>query len=274
MLKCFKNGILTTGGNMKLLILMLSVLVVSGCKPTAKDIEKVLSENPDLVFKVIEDNPEKFIKSAQTAARKARPGNQGPSPEVAMEEEFKNPKTPQVEDSRVLGSSSAPITIVEYTDLECPFCSRGKNTILEVMKMYEGKVKVVLKHLPLPMHNNAKSAAQYYEAIAKTHSLEKAHKWSEEIFKTQGEFRKGDAASFYDTTAKKLKLDVKKVKATLKDEKALAEIDARIQSDMEEARRFGFQGTPGYLINGVSLKGAYPLPNFKQVIDRHLSAQK
>lgn len=258
---------------MKYVLFMLAALSMVGCsKMTAEDLEKILKEKPELVFNVIENNPEKFLKAAQTAARKIRPP-QG-APEENIEEEFKNPKSPEIVVTRILGKQEAPILIVEYTDLECPFCSRGKTTMAEVLKAYGDQVKVVMKHLPLPMHPHARPGAQYFEAIVKVAGLEKAHQWSEEIFKAQGEFRKGEPEKFFDTTAKKVKVDPKKVKAVLQDEKQLQEIDGIINADMEEARKFGFQGTPGYLINGVSLRGAYPLPMFKQVIDRHLQGKK
>lgn len=263
---------------MKKLIMVMALLglTAAGCskKPTAEDIGEVLKASPDIVFQLMEDNPEKFIKSAQNAARKARPQQAGPMEN--LEAELKNPKQPQIDESLLVGAKDAPITIVEYTDHECPFCARGAGTLSELLKMYDGKVKILIKHLPLPMHPHARLAAQYYEAVKKVSGVAKAHEWSMAIFKSQDKFRQGpaDVDKFLDATAKEVKVDAKKVRGVLKDKKALAEIDAQINADTEEAQKFGFQGTPGFLINGVSLKGAYPVPMFKQVIDRVLSAQK
>lgn len=259
----------------KLIGLMALVLMMVGCNKstTKEDVEKILSDNPDILFKVMENNPDKFIQTAQNAARKARPQpGQGREDEQAqLEAEFKNPKNPQVEESRLVGSKDAPITIVEYTDLQCPFCARGAATLSELVKMYEGKVKIVIKHLPLPMHPQAKPAAAYYEAIALSTSPAKAYEWGNEVFKKQNELKGPELDKFMDSVAKGLKIDVKKVRATLKSK--ATEIEDRITADTQEAQQYGFQGTPGFLINGVSLRGAYPLPMFKQIIDRHLSSQ-
>jgi protein-disulfide isomerase len=256
----------------KMIGVMALVLLTVGCtKTTSQDVEKILLDNPDILFKVMENNPEKFIKTAQNAARKAGPqGRGGEQDEMAqMEAEFKSPKQAEIQEARVVGPKDAPITIVEYTDLQCPFCARGAATLSEISKMYEGKVKVVIKHLPLPMHPQAKPAAAYYEAISMSAGVEQAHAWSYEVFKQQNKLQGPDWDKFMDSVAKGLKIDVKKVRATLKSK--ATEIEDQIQADAMEAQKFGFQGTPGFLINGVSLRGAYPVPMFKQVIDRHLN---
>ena len=71
-------------------------------------------------------------------------------------------------------------------------------------------------------------------------------------------------------TAKKLGVDMKKLSTDLKDESIMK----RIAADMDEAKKFNMSGTPGFIINGVSLRGAYPFPEFKQIIDQHLSTLK
>jgi protein-disulfide isomerase len=255
----------------KVIGLMAVMAMMAGCnKVTSQDVEKILNDNPDIVFKVMENNPEKFIKSAQTAARKAHPQPGGEQDEQAqIEAEFKNPKVAEIQEARLVGPKDAPITIVEYTDLQCPFCARGAATLTELSKMYDGKVKLLIKHLPLPMHPQAKPAATYYQAVAMTAGEAKAHDWSFEIFKNQQKLQGPEADKVFDATAKALKIDLKKVHAAMKAK--ATEIEDQIQADTAEAQKFGFQGTPGFLINGVSLRGAYPLPMFKQIIDRHLS---
>jgi protein-disulfide isomerase len=73
-----------------------------------------------------------------------------------------------------------------------------------------------------------------------------------------------------EDAAKKAGADLKKLEKDLNSEA----ITKRIEADMEEARKFNFSGTPGFLINGVSLRGAYPFSEFKDIIDRHLKAAK
>ncbi|MFN9066084.1 MAG: DsbA family protein, partial [Bdellovibrionales bacterium] len=145
-----------------------------------------------------------------------------------------------------------------------PFCSRGYNTVKQVMAEYKDQVRIVFKHLPLDFHPLAMPAAQYFEAIAKQdHS--KAEKFHDLIFQNQNELKTKKEA-FLKESAKKVGANMTQLEKDLKDEGIMA----RIQKDMEEARKFNITGTPGFIINGVSLRGAYPFPEFKEIIDRHL----
>ena len=136
----------------------------------------------------------------------------------------------------------------------------------QVLAEYPNDVKIVFKHLPLDFHPKALPAAKMFEAIAlQDHA--KAEKFHDLVFENQGELQAKGENLFKELT-KKVGADLNKVQAAMKDEK----ITKRITTDMEEARKFNFSGTPGYLINGVSLKGAYPFAAFKEIIDRHLAS--
>jgi protein-disulfide isomerase len=114
----------------------------------------------------------------------------------------------------------------------------------------------------------AMPAAKYFEAIAlQDHS--KAEKFYNEIFNNQGDLRSKKEGALKDA-AKKVGADLKRLEKDLNSET----VTKRIQADMEEARKFNFSGTPGFIINGVSLRGAYPFPEFKAIIDRHLKTTK
>lgn len=258
---------------MKTLIFALAgiAFMLSACAPNAKQLKEVIEKDPSIVFAAIEKDPEKFIEVVNKAAREAQSkGAEKAAQEESTkrDEEFKNPLKPVIDESRAIaGSASAPITIVEYSDFECPYCSRGFQTVNEVKKAYGDKVRLVFKHLPLEFHPKAMPAAKYFEAIARQ-SAEKAYKWHDLIFENQAELRaKGEA--FMKDSAKKVGADLKKIEKDLQDSKLMD----RINADMEEAKKFGFSGTPGFLINGVSLRGAYPFPEFKTIIDRHLGTK-
>lgn len=259
---------------MKKLIGILSLIglvATIGCTPSASQLKKAVEENPEIVFGAIEKNPAKFIevvnKAARDAQMAAREGEQKEE-ETRIEEEFKNPKVAKLDAAVIFGNKNAPITIVEYSDFECPYCSRGFETVKQVEKEYGDKVRIIFKHLPLDFHPLAMPAAKWFEAIAKQdHS--KAEKFHDEIFSNQRDFKAG-GEKFLEKAAKKVGADVAKVKKDIESEA----VKAKIAADMEEAKAFGFSGTPGFLINGVSLRGAYPFPEFKKIIDRHLSSQK
>jgi protein-disulfide isomerase len=241
---------------------------LSACAPSPKQLKEAVEKDPSIVFVAIEKDPEKFIEVVNKAARDAQ---QKGAEKAAQEEgkkrdeEFANPLKPEIEEGRAIeGPKEAKITIVEYSDFECPYCSRGYQTIKEVMKAYPGQIRFVFKHLPLDFHPKAMPAAKYFEAIARQ-SSEKAYKFHDMIFENQSELRsKGEA--FMKEVAKKVGADMKKLDKDLNDPKLMD----RIKADMEEAKKFDFSGTPGFIINGVSLRGAYPFSEFKAIIDRHL----
>lgn len=247
-------------------------LAISACAPSAKQLKEAVEKDPSIVFAAIEKDPAKFIEVVNKAAQDAqRVGaeKQQEEEKKSREAEFANPLKPEIDETRVIfGKKDAPVTIVEYSDFQCPYCGRGYQTVKQVLKEYDGKVRVIFKHLPLDFHPMALPAAKYFEAIAKQ-SHEKAEKFHDMVFENQGMLKdKGEA--YFDEVAKKIGADVKKAKADAKSE----EIAKRIEADTEEAKKFNISGTPGFIINGVSLRGAYPFPAFKEIIDQHLNSKK
>lgn len=248
--------------------LALTAFALSACAPSASQLKQAIESDPSIVFVAIEKDPEKFIEVVNAAAQNAQKRAQ----EKAMEdetkkrdEEFANPLKAEIQSDRVIfGKKDAPITIVEYSDFECPYCSRGFQTVKQVQKEYGDKVRIVFKHLPLDFHPKALPAAKYFEALARQ-GHDKAEKLHDAIFENQGRL-KSDGEKYLNEVAKKLGADMNKLKKDLADESIMK----RIEADMEEAAKFGISGTPGFLINGVSLRGAYPASEFKAIIDRHL----
>ena len=89
------------------------------------------------------------------------------------------------------------------------------------------------------------------------------------IFESQAQFKdKGE--KLFAEVEKKIGVDMKKLDADLKSDV----ISKKIETDMAEAKKFNMSGTPGFIINGVALRGAYPFSEFKSIIDQHLSAKK
>lgn len=252
----------------RVLVLVSCIGLLASCSELVK---KTIQDNPEIVFEAIKKDPAGFMEVVRTAAmesQKVEQENQAKKEMEARENEFKNPKTPEITANRaVMGDKSATVTIVEYSDFQCPFCSRGAKTVGDVMKAYPGKVKLLFKHLPLEgKHPNARRGSEYFEAIA-LQDVNKAYKFKTLVFENQNDTY-GDAEKLYQKLAKKVGADTGKLAADLKSK--ASDIAKIIDADIAEASKFGFNGTPGYLINGVSLKGAYPLDEFKKIIDRHL----
>ncbi len=244
--------------------LLLSLLAGCTSEKNLKDqMAKIMKENPDVVIGAIDANPDKFIEALNNAVKKAQEG-QGKKREEEekkqLEESFNNPLKAEIRsDEAIRGTKGAPITLVEYSDFECPFCSRGFNTVMELMDKYKGKIQFVYKHLPLSFHPQAMISSQYYEAL-RLQSPEKAFEFHDKIYKNQGALKNGEA--FLKKIAQEVKADMKQLAKDVNSEA----VKKRIDADMEEAAKYGFQGTPGFLINGVPVRGAYPANHFEGII--------
>ena len=104
-------------------------------------------------------------------------------------------------------------------------------------------------------------SSQYYEAI-RLQSEEKAFEFHDQIYKNQSKLRTGEA--FLKKLAKDLKVNMTKLAKDVQSK----EVKERIEADIAEANKFGFQGTPGFILNGVPVKGAYPLSHFEGIIEK------
>ncbi len=250
------------------LVVLISLVFAAGCAPSATQLKKALESDPTILADAIKKNPVEIMEAIQAAAQEAQKGSRDreqKEEETRREEEFKNPKVAEFSEARAFqGPKDAPVTVVEYSDFECPFCKRGYETVEALKAKYGTKVRFVFKNLPLDFHPMAMPAAKRFEAIA-LQSSEKAFKFHNEVFAGQEKLRT-EKEKFLDAAAKKAGADMAKMKKDMEGE----EVKKRIEADMAEARKFGFQGTPGYLVGGISLKGAYPQPEFEKIIDRLL----
>lgn len=247
--------------------MILSLSFLSSCTSDEKmkeQMTKLLKDDPKILTEAIEKHPVEILEALQKAAKNAQEemGKKREEDEKKkLEESFDKPLMANIRsDESIRGVKSAPITLVEYSDFECPFCSRGYETVQALMKKYEGKIRFVYKHLPLSFHDKAMISAQYYEAI-RLQDENKAFAFHDEIFKNQKKLQNGVA--FLDATAKLVKADLAKLKKDLNSETVMK----RIQEDMKEAEGFGMQGTPGFLLNGVPVRGAYPTDYFVNLVE-------
>ena len=164
----------------------------------------------------------------------------------------------------VWGKRDAPVTIVQFSDFQCPFCSRVEPTLDQVRTIYgPDNVRIVWKNQPLSFHVNAKPAAESAQVVFKLKGSDAFFKFHDLAFKNQGQltadnFRLWAIAAGADGIAY---------------DKALATHVAlkKIEEDQELAKKVGANGTPAFRVNGVELSGAQPLDRFKQLIDTELA---
>jgi protein-disulfide isomerase len=188
-------------------------------------------------------------KPTRAPERPSRPGQ----PDAAAT--YKVP----IDGAQARGPAGAKVTIVEWADFQCPFCSRVDPTISELMKDYEGEVRHVFMHNPLPMHNRALPAAIAAEAAGRQGKF-----WQMYALLFENQHELGDEAIL--KYAKKLKLNAKKFKRDLADPQ-LAE---HIKQQQELATSLGARGTPAFFVNGRFLSGAQPKDAFKVLIEEEL----
>lgn len=222
-------------------------------KDFAKAMEKYLSTNDgqEQTGKAIEN----YFQRRQRDAQKKQEDQAGEE----LENQFKNPVKIDAGSSPVKGPANAKITIIEFSDFQCPFCKRGKDTMEEVSKKYPNDVKLVFKQLPLAFHDKAEPAARASLSAGKQGKFWEMH---DALFDNQAQL----SAEFFVDQAKKLGLDVEKFK---KDMDA-ADVTEQIKKDKELADKHGISGTPGFFVNGVAVRGAYPLAHFDSIIQRWL----
>ncbi|MCC6933162.1 MAG: thioredoxin domain-containing protein [Deltaproteobacteria bacterium] len=185
---------------------------------------------------------------------------QAKSEEAEMDAQFENPVKVEIGSAPIKGKADAAITVVEFSDFQCPYCRRGAGVMEEILKAYPNDVKVAFMNYPLPFHDKAEGAA--IAALA-AHQQGKFWEMHDQLFANQQTL--GDET--YIKLAEQLKLDVAKFKADLKSEK----LAKQVKDEAEIATKLGVQGTPGYFVNGVQVRGARPLPYFKSIIDKWLA---
>lgn len=163
----------------------------------------------------------------------------------------------------VRGNPAAPLTIVEFTDFQCPYCLNGASTVGAMMAKYEGKVNLVVKHYPLPFHPTALPAALYFEAIA-LQSPDKAWQFYDAVFANAQRLSEGE--EFLKATAVSLGVDMPR----LEKEARSPQVYKKIAADKQEFEQAKYDGVPVFVINGTVLIGAQPPQKFIESIDAAL----
>jgi protein-disulfide isomerase len=244
--------------------------LLGGCTNPSKDqIAQYIKDNPAALAGAIKSNPDAFkdaLQAAQTQLREQYAREQAEKEQKETAERMADPLKPNLSAAQVFkGSADAKIVIVEYTDFQCPYCSRGADSMKEVLKRFDGKVKVTVKHLPLDFHKHALPAAKYYEAI-RMQKPKAALDFHDAVFANQAELNSG-GEKFLEAEAKKLGINIPKLKKDLESKAVTEKIDA----DMAEAKEFGFRGTPSFLVGGVPVRGALPPDEFAKIIEQLLA---
>lgn len=164
-------------------------------------------------------------------------------------------------DAQTKGAASAPVTIVEYADYQCPYCQRAEETVESVMSKYSGKVRLVLADFPLDGHPGALPAARAARCAGEQGKFWEYHK---DLLTTPGEFSEKD----FKTRASSLGLKSDAFAACFASDRH----DAAIKKSVENGLALGVQATPTFFINGRYLSGARSPEAFEAIIDEEIAS--
>lgn len=231
--------------------------------PSEQQIEQVMNQYRSRLAKEDDKAREQVVNYLAQQAQQAAQADlrqrlfEAAEVRISLEPPRMDPKIQAHNPAR--GPADAPVTLIEYTDYQCPYCDRVQETIDRVMEVYEGQVRHVFKNLPLPMHAQAELAAQAGLCAADQGQFWQLHDW---MFANKNNLSRDSIV----TAAGELGLSSDELAACLDNQTHAP----HVQQDMEEARGFGITGTPGFLVNGRLVTGAQPFEAFAQIIDEEL----
>lgn len=168
-----------------------------------------------------------------------------------------------VDDDPYLGPEDAEITLIEFSDYECPFCTRWHADVFKpLMEKYPDQIRFVYRDFPLPSHPNAIPAAEAANCAREQGAFWEFH---DQLFQTG----QGLNATLYQDIASALGLDMEKFKQCVETRTFQAEVDA----DFQYAANLGVSSTPTFFLNGIPIVGAQPFEFFDEVVRRELAGE-
>jgi protein-disulfide isomerase len=240
----------------RIILALLAALSLTACATTSENaVRKTVKEHPDIVLDALgQQKADLFalVVEGQNDYQQAQRQNR-------QEEETRKPLAPVIDPDRAIrGKATAQVTVVVYSDFLCPYCAKGAVTLKEFMDRHPDTVRVLFKHYATD--DVSRLCAMVYEALA-MQDPKLAFAFHDAAFAAQKELSLAGEPAVY-ALAVKLGANVGKLKRDLRK----PELAARIDADVAEARSFGIDGTPTFLINGVSVRGAAPLSEFEEVL--------
>ena len=244
--------------------MLAAALALAGCQGSGAfaQVSEKLNQIADDQGKVLSklDQLETKLDNMPAAAAPRPPGKpaakQGPQP--GRPDPASTYKVP-VGDAHVKGSPEALVTIVEWSDFQCPYCSRVTPTMEQLTKEYGDELRVAFKHNPLGFHPRAKPAALAAEAAGRQGKFWEMH---DKLFENQ----KALTDENFIAWAGELGLDVETFKKDLAD----PALDKKATAHQQQGMAVGARGTPAFFVNGRFLSGAQPVANFKTLIDEEM----
>ena len=168
----------------------------------------------------------------------------------------------EVGSAPTVGGEKAKVTIVEFSDFQCPYCAQGSKVLKQLKKKYGNKIKVAMKQFPLPFHTQAKTASLAALCVNEQ-GADKFWAMHDKLFADQSKLKPEDLKA----TAKSLGVDAKKFNECFDSKRHMAQIE----KDIEQGKTLGVKSTPTFFVNGQLFRGALPVEEFSETIDQQLS---
>ncbi len=226
--------------------LLISLSIIGGSFFVANSLDRTTAQI-EVATEKLENLP--LARAAEPNIRPSRPQRPDTTKEYRIE----------LGNAPILGSEKAVVTIVEWSDFQCPFCNRVSPTLAQIREEYGDRVRFAFKHMPLPIHPQAKGAHAAAEAAHRQGQFWEMH---DLIFANQRDL----AVETLTGYAEALGLDMDQYARDVESE----DIAKSISQDLAQARKLNVSGTPSFFINGRFLSGAQPFSAFKRVIDEAL----
>lgn len=263
-----KNIIETTSSNQSLMITWILILVVVqivislalffAMSSSGSDKINSIEEKVDAIDSFFANNVDGYRDGAAAPS-----GTQG----TAAPTETVDPSQIDIEGEPFIGDVNAPVTIVEFSDYECPFCGRffsDAYTQLKADYVDSGQVKFVFKDFPLSFHPLGEPASVAANCVQKLLGNEAYFEYHDTIFGNQNSL----SVTNLNIWAQDLGVDSAEFESCTQDPTMVAEV----QGDIAEGASLGVSGTPTLFINGEKLVGAQPYPVVKQAIENALNS--
>lgn len=230
--------------------------------PTNREVQDFYEAQKDKINRPLKDVREQIIRTLQEAKASSHLNDYIASLRVASEVEvlLEPLRLPvSLENVRSEGPEDAAVTVVEFADFQCPYCKRAQATLAELREQYKDRVRWVFKDLPLPdIHPEAVRAAMAARCADQQKKFWpfQARLFELELFTDEN----------YEQVAKEVGVNAKKLMECLDE----GSVEEEVFREATEARSFGVQATPLFLINGIQITGARPIDEFRAVIDQEL----
>ena len=193
------------------------------------------------------------------AGTKNTPTAQAPAPTAGAKVDIKISNA-----DHIRGNKNAPVQIIEFSDYQCPYCSRHHPTMQQIVAEYGDDVAWVYKHFPLDsIHPHARPAAEASECIAEQKGDDGFWQFTDSLFENQNSL----GSNLYNQLAGEIGVDMDQFQNCVSSRK----YQQKVEDDYQQGLAAGVTGTPGNFVNGTLLKGAVPFAQFKQIIDAELN---